>query len=170
MNDKVMIAIPIYDGAYEYLDEFIAGLRAIDYDNFDVMFSVNGNSKKIVKKIKELMPTLDFLWSIHETKKGKDAHQSIYNSMKQLRKVFLGVGDYDWMLVLEADIVPYPDILKEFVEARYPVMGCPYKLSDKMMMINIFTPWGRNENIKIKDYNSNYINQLYVRVWSCGFG
>ena len=165
-RESVMIACPINQDAEKYLDRYIGGIESLDYKNWNLFFCDNSKDNKFFGKL------CDTGYTAVKVKDEGEWNKNILSSYNRLRESFLDkeIHNFDWMLILESDVVPNPSLLKEFMRRRHPVMGCPYKLNSKMMMINTFTPWGRNENITVEDYLTKYQHLSYERVWSCGFG
>jgi len=128
-SPKVLVGCPT-DNKKEYcLDKYAESIKTLTYKNYEVLLIDNSQGEEYTKKIKKKgIPV------IHKRVSDKAADNVIYCA-NMLREKVLSEG-YDYLLMLESDVVPPRDIIERLL-----------KLDSKVASGVIFHVYGtRDEN------------------------
>ena len=127
MADKVLIGCPTSKHKEYALLEYIDGLRKIKYRPAEILLVDNSNDMTYFKTLQDLaLNAVRGPW-IDETRARIAASRNI------LRQKVLD-EDYDYLLSLEQDVIPPPDVIEKLLEhkkkivsgvyfAKYPMLG-----------------------------------------------
>ncbi len=120
---KILIGCPTSEHKAYCFQEYLEGIKALTYPNFDVLLVDNSQDNNYFNKISKLLPTI----------KGpfiENARPRIAESRNLLRQKFLE-GDYDYFLSLEQDVVPPKDVIERLLAHNKKVIsGVYYKKID----------------------------------------
>ena len=104
---KILIGIPTYDGKDYCFEEFIESLNKIDYPNKEIIFIDNSDDPLHAEIIRK-----KGFNAVHI--KADDYYEKIIRSRNAIRSYFLA-KDFDFLLFLDSDTFPKPDVLKDLV-------------------------------------------------------
>lgn len=121
---KVLIGCPTSDHKRYCIQQYLAGVQGIDYDNYDFMIVDNSKTDDYFKELQS------YGIKVMKSPYVEPARVRITESRNLLRKIFLE-GDYDYFFSLEQDVVPPKDVLKRLLAHDLPVVSGVY--------YNIFT-------------------------------
>ncbi len=130
---KVLVGAPVAD-AYEYcLEEFLKGINAIDYTNYDILLVDNSKTDDYYKKL------LSLNLNAHRIDYKESARDRMVASRNVLRKYALDNG-YDYLLSLDADIVLNKDTLTKLLTHKKDIISAIYfrELTNKQGQTKIF--------------------------------
>lgn len=95
-------------------------MKEFDYPDFDWIIVDNSVGSSYTSKLRRSGYT-----NVHHIKRGKNTRETLSNSQNYIRRYFLN-GDYDFLLLLESDLVPEKHILRKLVANDLFVCGVPY--------------------------------------------
>jgi hypothetical protein len=105
MHPKVLVGCPTWGGKAYILNEYAAALKALDYENFDVLIIDNSPDERYMALLKDAgLPAEHIDWI-------PSAMDRIIASRNVLRQRFLE-GNYDYFLSLEQDVLAQPETIK----------------------------------------------------------
>lgn len=128
---SVLIGSPTYEGKEYCRKEFVENVRRLSYPNKS--FVMVDNSKKtsyLAKLRREGVPAV-------RVSRGRNSRDALANASNYLRKRVLE-GGHEYLLMLESDIFPKPDIIEKLLRHMTPespvlqngvrVVGAPYHI------------------------------------------
>jgi len=118
---KVLIATPTYDGMEYCFREFLEHIKVIDYDNFDILIIDNSRTKKFFRKIKNI-PRIKVIYD--DTNEEKNIWRLISSRNKILDYAIK--KDYDYLLIMDSDVLVPQDILKKLLHHKKDVCSGIY--------------------------------------------
>ena len=123
-NAKILIGCPTSDHKRYCIQQYLEGVKNIDYDNYDFVLVDNSQANDYIREIES------YGVKVVKSKYVEPARVRIMESRNLLRKMFLE-GDYDYFFSLEQDVVPPKDVLKRLISQNKEVISGVY--------YNIFT-------------------------------
>jgi len=121
MNPKILVGCPTYDGKAYCLKEYAEAVKNLDYDNYKVILVDNSEDEDYYGKIKQLG-----IEAWHFNEKGFSAREKIAACRNLLRKI--AVGDYDYFLSLEQDVMPPKNIIKKLLSHKKRIISAVYNM------------------------------------------
>jgi len=118
---KVLIGTPIYDQKDYALEKQLLHINKLDYTNFDQVFFENSKSDKYYSKLKRKG------LKVVRVPRGQNSRSALANSMNFMRHYAMDNG-YEYVLVLENDLFPDPQIIKRLLKHDKKVVGSYYFL------------------------------------------
>lgn len=167
MMPKVLVGAPVCD-KYEYcLDDFLKGIKSIDYSNYDIFLVDNSKTEEYHNKLKSLG------LNVHRIEYRESARDRMVDSRNILRQYSLA-NNYDYLLSLDADIVLQPDVLKSLIFHKKDILSAVYfrELTNKDGQTKIFplileADKGNPDIIRpVQDI----ITHRLVKIAMCGLG
>lgn len=118
---KILVGCPTYWGKGYCLKKYAERVKALSYENYDVMLVDNTEGDSYIEQItKEGLRVIKGPWS-------EDARERIINSRNLLRDKLLE-GGYDYFLSLEQDIIPPKDVIERLLARNKEIItGAYYK-------------------------------------------
>ena len=107
---KILIATPTYEGMDYCFQEFLEHLKNIDYEDFDILIIDNSRTKKFFRKIRKI-PGIKVIYD--EIKEEKNMDRLISSRNKILEYAIK--KNYDYVLMMDSDVLVPPDILKKLL-------------------------------------------------------
>tara|TARA_Y100000310_G_scaffold343097_1_gene449171 strand:+ start:1024 stop:1737 length:714 start_codon:yes stop_codon:yes gene_type:complete len=105
---KVLVAAPICQW-YEYcFDEFSNRLKELTYGNYDIFFVDNSKDVEFFSKVKEKG------FNVRKTPHLFRIRDMVTRDHNIIRDRFLE-GDYDYLLILDQDVVPPKDVIEKLM-------------------------------------------------------
>jgi len=168
---RVLVGIVTYEGKHYIFPKCYEAVHNFDYKNYDVI--IVDNSKTLSYKNKLLREGYK---KIHHVNRGKNSRDALSDSQNYIRKYFLN-NNYDYLLLVESDLIPRPDTLSRLINHDKPVVGSLYFIgADKIKMPCVFLLDYKKDKgvmgtrlIKPKEINS-YVYKGLKKVHGCGFG
>ena len=151
MNPKVSIIILNWNGLKDTI-ECLESVKKIDYSNYETIVVDNGSFDRSAEEIRKRFPRA----MIIENKKNLG-----YAEGNNVGIRFAIQNNTDYILILNNDIVVYPDILKEFLKGSqcYPEAG--------ILGANIFNYYDHNNPCFIGGkWNSDKLD--FDSIWATG--
>jgi GT2 family glycosyltransferase len=118
---KILVATPTYDGMEYCFKEFLEHIKAIDYDNFDILIMDNSRTKKFFRKIKPI-PKIKVIYD--ETQEEKNMDRLISSRNKILDYAIQ--HNYDYLLMMDSDVLVPSNILKKLLSHQKDVVSGLY--------------------------------------------
>lgn len=118
---KVLVATPIFDGMEYCFDKFIKAVKEIDFDSFDILLVDNSRTKVFFEKISKEIG-VKVIYDSTEEQLNKKRLVSSRNKIIDYAKD----NGYDFLLFVDADIIPPKNILKELLKANKDVISGLY--------------------------------------------
>jgi len=124
---KILIGIPTYEGKNYCLEEFLDNIRKFDYpkSKIDIYIADNSKTNENAKMINKKYG-LKVFWKDYS---GQTIFEKMADSHNQIRRYFLD-SDNEYLLHLESDIFPPPNILQELLWCRKPIVNSLYQVFD----------------------------------------
>lgn len=121
---KVLVGIVTYEGK-SYVDGlFYDNILKLSYPNHDVMIVDNSATKKYSSKLKKrFKKNKNYL--VEHVNRGSNSREAQAKSLNKLREVFLA-GDYDYLMLIESDLIPPRDIIERLISHQVSVVGSIY--------------------------------------------
>lgn len=107
---KILVATPTYDGMEYCFKEFLECIKAIDYENFDILVVDNSRTKKFFRKIKNISK-IKVIYD--ETNENENMRRLISSRNKILDYAIK--KDYDYVLMVDSDVLVPPNILNKLL-------------------------------------------------------
>jgi hypothetical protein len=122
---KFLIVTPTYDGKDYCMKQYLDTVKKILHQTPNSKCIVVDNSKSTSYLTKLRRHHLQSGVSFYHVPRGKNSRDAITNSMNFGRQYMLRY-DYDYMLVLEIDLVPSSDVILRFYSSGKDVVGAWY--------------------------------------------
>lgn len=115
---KVLIGVPTFVGMKYCLDDFLKGLRALDYSNVEILFVDNSDGEEFSEELKaEGFEVLRV--------GGSSPVEKIVNSRNKIIERALE-KDFDFIFMLDADVVCPRDIILELISCEKDIVSGMY--------------------------------------------
>ncbi len=118
MNQKILVGAPVFDGKRYSTADFISGLKALDYDNFDIVFADNSATEDFANELRKEV-------SVIRTKRHELAAETVIEARNALRKKVLEEG-YDYLFSFDQDVIPPKDAIKKLLSHNLPLISGLY--------------------------------------------
>jgi len=134
---KVLVGTSAHEGKEYIIDEFLSNVRKFTYPRFDIYICDNSRteeySNKIINKAKEL--NLNII--VDRDAWCTDFRGRMVTTHNKLRERALK-GNYDYLLILDQDILPDQDIIERMVSHKKDAVSGVYKLNmgEKLGFVN----------------------------------
>ena len=174
---KVLVFTPIYADKDYCLDEFIENIQKFTYENREHIVIDNSNDGgKYTEKLKDKLEPLGI--KVYHVERGKNSREALARSQNLARKIFLE-GNYTYLMSLESDIFPKPNITDALVLDNLDVVTGLYMIGFREKGTRwpcITVSW---KNPKTGTYGSrllkkeefmDYINKGLKNVFAGGMG
>ena len=119
MLPKVLVGCPVSDHGMYSVDKYLAGIKALTYPHFDLLLVDNSKEDIFFKNVKERGIPIERI-SYSET-----ARDRLVRSRNVLVERILQ-GKYDYLLSLEFDVIPPPDVIQRLLAHRKKVISGVY--------------------------------------------
>ena len=120
---KVLVGAPVYRGVKYCLKEFLTGVRNLSYENFDVLIVDNSKGDEFFEELKkEEGSNLKVLKD--DTEEEKPIMRLISSRNKILEYAL--EGGYDYIFMMDADIVAPSDIIEGLLECEKDIVSGLY--------------------------------------------
>ena len=168
MNPRVLVGVPTCDW-YEYcIMEFIAAIRALDYDNLEVLFVDNSQDPAYADKLRALGLNVK---QIPYYEKPRDR---MMHSRNLLRKEAID-GNYDYLLMLDQDVIIPPNSLKQLLSHNKQVITgiyySFYKIDGKSRMLPVLWKEEDEKNDIMRFFTTEEVEQpRLTEARACGTG
>lgn len=123
MNNKpkILVASPTYDSMEYCVKDFLHSLKNIEYDNYDILLVDNSRDNNFFEKLKEE-------WDIILI---KDTTNEIKNKLRLVssrNKIidYAIKNNYDYILMMDADVLPPKNIIKELLKNNKDIVSGLY--------------------------------------------
>jgi len=123
MLPKVLVGVCTYEGKDYIWPEFKKGVENLTYPNFDVMIVDNSKGNAYSRKLKKDCKENGFM--VKHITRAKNSRIAHADSLNTIRDYFLD-NDYEYMLLLESDILPPVDIIQRQIATGKSVVGAIY--------------------------------------------
>ena len=117
---KVLVAVPTYEGKNYIFPECYKAIKAFTYPNYEIVIIDNTESVDYFLKSKRA----GYKEFVH-VQRGGNSRQALCNSQNYARKKAIDEG-FDYLLFVESDLIPKPDIIESLIARAKPVLGSLY--------------------------------------------
>ncbi len=130
MEPKVLIGVITYSGQKYCFFDFINAIKKQDYPNFDLWFIDNSDSDEYFEFLKEQ--------KINAIRNKIDGgrFEKILSSRSLLRKLFLEKKEYDYLFMVDSDIVLQKDALTKLVNTNKDLVSGVYIVARRLKIKN----------------------------------
>lgn len=168
INPKVLVGCPISDHHLYCIDEYLGGLKSLDYKNFEVLLVDNSKDVAYSQVLK------DKGFNVIKTPYLGGARDRIVKSRNKLRQYVLDNG-FDYLLSLEADVVPPFDIIQRLLVHNKDVVSGVYfnNLEKDGRIQTLMLLWvnrGDDKNTIYHVSETELANPRLIEVAMCGLG
>ncbi len=123
MKPKVLVAAPVYEGARKVIHEFITACKNLDYENFDILLVDNSKEDDFYDYLKS--KEWDKISIIRDDSNEEFSMTRLVHSrnliIKEARE-----GEYDYLLMLDSDVIVPPDIINRLIKDEKDIVGGVY--------------------------------------------
>jgi hypothetical protein len=133
---NVLVGIPTYEGKEYCLNEFIKGLESLTHKNHeaDIIFVDNSKTSQYANRLTELGFKVERdAWCIHPFNR-------ICTTYNKLREMTLK-GGYDYLFVLEQDIIPPANALDKLVSHNKEIVSGVYTIMPALVGKKVNSCW-----------------------------
>ena len=167
---RVLVGTVTYEGKDYVWDKFYSNIKTLEYPNYDFVIVDNTESKSYYSKLKRRGV------NAFHVKRGANSRIAFAKSMNKLRELFLQ-GDYDYLMIIESDLIPPKDIIQRLLSHQKDVVGCMYNIGlmnsktvpPRPCLFTLNKETMRTENIPPEEGFFFFGNGL-VKVHGCGLG
>jgi GT2 family glycosyltransferase len=118
MEPKILVGCPTSDHKAYCLKEYAEGLKRLTYKSHDVLIVDNSKSNAYSKKIRSLG------LNVIKDKYAENARDRIISSRNIIREE--AIKKYDYLLSLEQDVIPPPDIIERLLKHKKEIITGVY--------------------------------------------
>lgn len=118
-HPKVLVFSPTYDGKEYCRKEFVENVRRFTYPNFDFIMIDNTDTDKYYRMLRSQGI------KTYRVPRGGNSRIALANAQNFARQKALD-EDYDYVLSLESDLFPPPDIIERLMMHSKQVVGALY--------------------------------------------
>lgn len=163
---KVLVGCPTSEHKGYALERYVEGVKALNYEKFDVLLVDNSKSDDYSKKIKSLgLPVVKGPYS-------EFARQRIIDSRNILRQKVLNEG-YDYFFSLEQDVIPPRNVIQRLLShSKKIVTGIyfRYEIDDGVKSL-VPVLWKKFGKEKLKSiFEKEVLEPRLMEVGACGLG
>jgi len=119
---KVLVGTPTYEGKEYCREQFVNCIKQIDYPNFHWVLVDNTKKPTYFHKLRRLYPR-----NVARVPRGKNSRDALANESNYLRNKVIEEG-YDYLLMVESDLFPPPDVVWRLLRHGKQVVGLPYEI------------------------------------------
>lgn len=168
INPKVLVGCPISDYHSYCLDEYLGGLKSLNYKNFEVLLVDNSKDVAYSQVLK------DKGFNVIKMPYFNSARDRIVSSRNKLRQYVLDNG-FDYLLCLEADMIPPFDIIQRLLLHNKDIVSGVYfnNLEKDGRIQTLMLLWVNRGDDKDTIYHvskTELDNPRLIEVAMCGLG
>lgn len=116
---KILVGCPTAEVKKYCLKEYVAAIKNLTYDNYDILLVDNSPDDNYLKTIESMkIPVIKDI-------RLDDVKERIVHSRNILREKFLA-GDYDYFLSLEQDVIPPKDVIERLLSHKKEIVSGIY--------------------------------------------
>lgn len=124
-DKKILLACPIHSRKRYIIKEYVKNIKVLEGID-DICLADNSDTEDFSVYIEqELNQSV-----MRNRNAGKHSRQRQCYSLNKIRDVFLA-GNWDYLFLLESDIIPNGDIVKHLLEHDKDIVSAVYMLGDK---------------------------------------
>lgn len=166
MKPKVLVGCPTSNHKNYALKSYVEGIKALDYDNFDILIVDNSKNNNYMKKIERLgLPVIKGPY--HER-----ARQRIIDSRNMLRQKALDES-YDYFFSLEQDVIPPKDVIQRLLDHNKKIVTGVYFSNQTNDGVTMTVPllWQRVKDEEVRFMSTEEVMEpRLMEVAACGVG
>jgi hypothetical protein len=126
---KVLVFTPIYDKKDYCFDRFLENCQKFTYKNYEhIIIDNTSDGGTYFNRLLEKCTPLGI--KVYHTERGNSSREALARAQNFARKIFLD-GDYDYLMSLESDIFPKPNIIDRFVLHNLDIVTAVYLIGDR---------------------------------------
>ena len=168
-NHRVLVGTPHSDKKNYCIEDYIARVRSLTYNNYDVLIVDNSESRKNYKRfIKEGLKAIHIKPNNHPIQKViADSHEAI--------RQYAVRNNYDYLLHYESDLISPPDVIERLMIHNLQIVSAMYMINfgaDSHLMAQKIEGFGDlRETINIQNGSELLlIDGKLKKVFHCGLG
>lgn len=180
LQPKILVSAPVSEKYMYCFDEFVKGLKAIDYTNFEINLIADevpkGSKTKqnadlmLARLQKEGFKIIFIPWF-------EKARDRICESHNKMREIVLH-DNFDYLLTLDMDTIPPPDVIKKLLSHKKDVVAGMYfgqhEIQGSLMEVPfawVFKSrdgfWGRLRYLMPDEFSSGKLLELGMAGTGC---
>lgn len=166
MMPKILVGCPASNHKNYALKHYAKCVKALTYNNFDVLLVDNSKNNNYLERIKSLgLPVIKGAYN-------ESARQRIVDSRNILRQKVLDEG-YDYFFSLEQDVIPPEDVIQRLLKHNKKIITGVYFSYQTNNDVTLLVPllWQRVAKDKVRFMLEEEISEpRLVEVGACGVG
>lgn len=115
---KVLVGCPVSSYREDVVDDYIAAVNSLSYQNYEVLLLDNSADEKMFGRIKGKVP-------VQKTRRIEKIGEMLARDRNALRKKALDEG-FDYFLSLEQDVIPPEDVIERLLANKKQVCSGLY--------------------------------------------
>lgn len=167
---RVLVCGPQSDIKDYCFDEWAENVKNFTYPEYDVFLADNS----LTKDFSEYIKTKGFKCINVTDEENKDSVLKRLAISHELCRQYALRNNYDYILHLETDVFPPPDVIQDLMFERKPIIGAMYQLNDnenRQPMLNRISSDSDDHRCSISGASNNFmINGKPVQTLSAGLG
>jgi glycosyltransferase involved in cell wall biosynthesis len=129
---KVLVGCITWDRMEKYLQRYIQRIKSLTYPNYEILLVDSSKTNYYYNKLSQIKG-ITVLKSKH-IESPPEYIENYQNALNTLRKYFL-LGDYQYLISIEQDMLPPPNIIESLMFYDKPVVGTPYRMTDSQWCV-----------------------------------
>lgn len=171
MDPKVLVGSPVSTHHLYCTEKYLGSIKTLTYKNYDILLVDNSPTNELANTLtKHSIPFVQHATQVKEPAK------KILECALYLRNHALDNG-YDYLLILEQDIIPPRDVIELFLQDKKPALTGVYhnfrKVDGQLYRIPVLYTWLTKQDEKyilenkavIKEKNHSLIQELDKCGW-----
>lgn len=168
-NHRVLVGTPHSDKKNYCIEDYIARVQSLTYNNYDVLIVDNSESRKNTKILRRAGFNV-----IHVKPKRHSIQKILADSHEEIRKYALQ-HNYDYLLHLEDDLIPPPDVIERLMIHNVPIVSAMYMINfgrDSHLMSQKLESFGEIRETINLDNGSDlmFVDGSLKKTFHCGLG
>ena len=120
-NPKVLVGSPLFDGMRYCIKEFLSTMKSLTYNNYDILLVDNSKTDDFFNELKKEKGIKVIKDNTQET---KNIRRLVSSRNKILQYAIDNV--YDYVLMMDSDVLPPPNIISELINCRKDIVSGLY--------------------------------------------
>lgn len=164
---KILIGCPTSEHKAYCLERYAEGIKNLNYKNFDVLIVDNSKGNDYFNKIKSL--------GLNVVKDNclEKARDRIVSSRNLIRNYLLNHG-YDYLLSLEQDVIPPPEVIETLLEHKKDIVSGVYfnykEENGNKILIPVLWEESEDKTKLIPFKEEKVLKPDFISVKACGLG
>ena len=121
MEAKILVASPIFNGMRYCFEEFLEGIRNLDFPKYDILVVDNSRTDDFFNEIKDLEGI-----KVLKDYVGEEKNKLRLISSRNKILDYALENDYDYVLMMDSDVIPPGTILRDLLDSGKDIVSGLY--------------------------------------------